>query len=397
MGTESFYSELPVVEKFIDVSLSAIYKELPSDWHVAVTDVKDSTKAIEQGRYKIVNLLGASSIIALLNLNKSFSFPFIFGGDGASICIPDQFLTQARESLIATKSMAKDLYDLELRVGIIPVWYIRECGYNVLVARYRISDNYIQAVFSGGGLQFAEDCIKDSKLGSQFSLQSTNADGSADYSGLECRWKNVPSAHEEIVTVIVQALDSSVDKRNKLYRKLIQKIEEIYGTDSTSHPLREQDLSMSLSENDLFGESDIQSYAKGNIFRMIYWIRIRWKVLIGKLFISTKHRTERTDWGQYKHQLVENTDYKKFDDKLRQVLSGTARQREELIAFLEELMHHRHLVYGLHTAASALITCLIFNYNDAHVHLVDADNGGYAVAASQLKNRLKEIIHDPST
>jgi Protein of unknown function (DUF3095) len=396
MGNESFYIDLPVVDNFIEVSDSTIYTELPSDWHVAITDVKDSTKAIEQGGYKIVNLLGASSIIALLNLKKSFSFPFIFGGDGASICIPDQFLTQARGSLIATQSMAKDLFDLELRAGIVPVWYIRQCGYNVLVARYRISKNYVQAVFSGGGLQFAEDCIKDSKLGSKFSLQSAVTNGTADFSGLECRWKNVPSAHGEIVTVIVQALDSSLENRNLMYRDLILKIEEIYGTGSVSHPLREQNLSMSLSENELFGESDIRSYAKGKYVRLLYWIKIRWNVLLGKYFMTIKYRTGHTDWGQYKHQLVENTDYKKFDDKLRQVLSGTIRQREELVAYLEKQLQIRNLVYGLHTADSALITCLIFNYNGAHVHLVDADNGGYAVAASQLKKRLKEIIPDLS-
>jgi hypothetical protein len=395
MGNDSFYSELPIIEKFIDVSDPAIYTELPSDWHVAITDVKDSTKAIEQGRYKIINLLGASSIIALLNLKKSFSFPFIFGGDGASICIPDLFLSKARESLIATQSMAKDLYALELRVGIVPVSYIRECGYNVLVARYRISDNFVQAVFSGGGLQFAEDCIKNPTLGSQFSLHSTNTNSSADFSGLECRWKHVPSSDGEIVTLIVQAIGASKEKRNLIYHELILKIEAIYGTDGASHPLRGQDLSMSLRERELRGESDIRSYKQAKYYRLLYWISIRWKVLIGKYFMSTKHRTRQTDWGQYKRQLIENTDFKKFDDKLRQVLSGTVRQREELVAFLEQQLQMRTLVYGLHTAASALITCLIFNYNGAHVHLVDADNGGYAVAASRLKKRFKEIFPDP--
>jgi hypothetical protein len=80
MSTETFYLDLPVIDNFIDVSKPEIYTGLPDDWQVVVTDVKDSTKAIEKGRYKEVNLLGASSIIAMLNLMKSFSLPFVFGG-----------------------------------------------------------------------------------------------------------------------------------------------------------------------------------------------------------------------------------------------------------------------------------------------------------------------------
>jgi hypothetical protein len=45
----------------------------------------------------------------------------------------------------------------------------------------------------------------------------------------------------------------------------------------------------------------------------------------------------------------------------------------------------------MHTAATALVTCLIFNYNGAHVHLVDSEDGGYAVAATHLKKQLKQL------
>jgi len=161
MSNESFYEKLTPIDNFVDISDPKIYTEMPDDWHIAVSDVKNSTELIRNGRYKDVNLIGASTIMALLNLKKSFSIPFIFGGDGACICIPESMVDEAKQSLLATKVMAKDLYGIEMRVGVVPIRFIREQGYNVLVAPCRLSKSFDQAAFSGGGLQFAEDCLKD--------------------------------------------------------------------------------------------------------------------------------------------------------------------------------------------------------------------------------------------
>jgi len=391
MNTETFYLDLPVIENFVDVSNPKIYAGLPDDWQVVVTDVKDSTKAIEKGGYKVVNLLGASSIIAMLNLMKSFSLPFVFGGDGATICLPPSLVERAKRSLVATKQMATEVYGMDLRVGIVPLRHIRQKGHDVLVARYRVSENFVQAVFSGGGLQFAEECIKDPSAGSEFRLEIGDAEPEADFSGLECRWQNVPSAHGEIVTLIVQAVGASVEQKNDTYRKVIWTIGNIYGTDAMCRPVHEQDLSMTLNEGQLSGESNIRSYGKGFLYRLWYWFKIRYGVITGWYLMKMKTETKNMQWGEYKNQVAANTDYKKFDDKLRQVLSGTGEQRERLIVYLDEKFQQRELVYGIHVASTALVTCLIFNYNGAHVHLVDSDNGGYAIAAIQMKKQLKQL------
>jgi hypothetical protein len=320
-------------------------------------------------------------IIAMLNLMKSFSLPFVFGGDGATVCLPASLVERARRSLVATKLMASEVYGLELRTGIVPLTHIRSSGHDVLVARYRVSENFVQAVFSGGGLQFAEECVKNPSGGAEFRLEVGDAEPEADFSGLECRWQNVPSPHGEIVTLIVQAVGKDSERNNTTYREVIHAIRDIYGTDAMCRPVREQDLSMTLKERQLLGESGVRSYGKGIPYRIWYWFKIRFGVT----------ETKKMKWGEYKSQLVANTDYKKFDDKLRQVLSGTEEQRRRLTAFLDERFQRRELAFGVHVAPTALITCLIFNYNGAHVHLVDSDNGGYAVAAIQLKRQLKKL------
>ena len=391
MNTDSFYESLPAIDRFADLSDMNIYSPLPDDWSVAVSDVKDSTGMIRQGKYKEVNLIGASTIMALMNLKKSFSIPFIFGGDGAAICIPQSLHQQTLQALLATKNMARDLHGIELRIGIIPVTYIREHGYDVLIARSRLSSSFTQAAFGGGGLQFAEECLKDPAASILFSIDDKIVESKGDFSGLECRWQNVPSAHEEIVSLIVQAVGTNNDERNHVYRDVLSVIHSIYGDDTQCNPVQEEMLNMSLSERSLAGESDIRSYTKGRSYRLWYWFKIRWNVLLGKFLMAVNYKTRTIEWGSYKKRLIQNTDFKKFDDKIRQVLSGSVAQRKQLELYLEQQLKEKKLVYGIHTASHALITCLLFNYSDAHVHLVDSDQGGYALAAVQLKDQLKNM------
>jgi hypothetical protein len=47
-------------------------------------------------------------------------------------------------------------------------------------------------------------------------------------------------------------------------------------------------------------------------------------------------------------------------------------------------------VYGLHTSKTALMTCLVFDRFGKQVHFVDGSNGGYTLAAKQLKTQLAE-------
>ena len=84
----SFYSDLPIFREFMGVADGNNYHDVPDDWLVVVSDIKGSTKAIESGRYKEVNILGGSSIIAVLNCIKNVEIPFVFGGDGESFVIP---------------------------------------------------------------------------------------------------------------------------------------------------------------------------------------------------------------------------------------------------------------------------------------------------------------------
>lgn len=97
--SRDFYSTLTPFKKFSDLTDSSHYRKVPDDWWVVITDVKGSTEAIANNRYKDVNLLGASSIIAALNTLKGRQIPFVFGGDGATLLVYESDIERIKPAL----------------------------------------------------------------------------------------------------------------------------------------------------------------------------------------------------------------------------------------------------------------------------------------------------------
>ena len=93
-------------------------------------------------------------------------------------------------------------------------------------------------------------------------------------------------------------------------------------------------------------------------------------------------------WQGYQDRLVETSDYKKFDDMLRMVLSGSEQQRQQLQQRLAQLYAKGNIVYGLHVSDRALMTCLVMDRFGQQVHFLDGADGGYTRAATMMKQQL---------
>src|ERR1700720_4883885 len=159
-GTDSFYGSIPVFRGFASLMDPALYSELPDDWTIGVADIVESTRAIAEARYKAVNMAGAAVIAAVTNALDGREFPFVFGGDGASFAVSPDDLARARDALAATAIWVKDDLDLVMRVALVPVAVVRAQGLDVRVARFGPSSNLSYAMFSGGGLGWAETAMK---------------------------------------------------------------------------------------------------------------------------------------------------------------------------------------------------------------------------------------------
>ena len=388
ISSENFYADLPILQNFADITYSENFHSIPNDWLVIITDVVDSTIAIEEGRYKDVNLLGACSIIVILNIVEDLEIPFIFGGDGASILIPSKFIYEAEQALSAVQKLAIDEFNLTLRIGLVPLQAITS-NYEIKIAKLCISENYNQAILIGGGISYATRLVKDKATTDLYSPKSGNAYSTADFSGLECRWKDIPTRHEEILSLIVYVTAPSQSQDDECYREVINQIERIYGKGIECHPVVSENLQLSFRGKTLLSETRVFKSSKNLLKQNLYLWKIRLINLIGLLLMKFGIKTGTFNWGGYKQLVLETTDYKKFDDALRMVVSGTTGQRKKLITYLEKKFKESRLVYGFHVSDRALMTCLVFERDGRQVHFVDGADGGYALAAKNMKERMK--------
>ena len=382
MPTRYFYSDLPVLTDFVQITNHDNFVAVPDDWLIVITDVVGSTRAIEQGRYKDVNLLGACSIVSVLNIADEVDVPFVFGGDGASLLIPPTLLGETTRSLRAIQTLAKEEFSLSLRVGIVPVWVAVNAGHPVDIAKLEISRNYRQAVFMGGGLTYATELIKNPATTDLYMLDLTSSSSPANLLGLECRWQDIPSRHGETVSLLVLAT------QNEEYRDVIEQIQLIYGAGDRHNPITRDHLSLSFSPITLSKETKVRASTNHWLSKLRYLIKIQFENLLGWIFMKFKLNVCGTDWSKYQDVVAAATDYRKFDDMLRMVIAGDALQRENLTDYLEQKYRSGKLVYGLHVSDRALLTCLVFDRNGRQVHFVDGADGGYAMAAKEMRARM---------
>ncbi|MEN9220807.1 MAG: DUF3095 domain-containing protein [Thermostichus sp. BF3_bins_97] len=381
----NFYEQLAVMESLREIANLEQFARIPEDWWVVITDIRGSTEAIAAGQYKAVNLIAAASIVAVLNGAGAVGIPFVFGGDGASLAIPANLLEPTRQALVATQLLAAQAFQLDLRVALVPVAVIHQSPYEVRVAKLRVSPEYTQAIFIGGGLKFAEALIKDPRTAPQFAVQRPpGSEPQADYSGLECRWQDIRSPYGETLSLLISATSPDERQSTLIYQEVLEQIERIYGAGSQRRPVNLQSLHLTFQDRLLQLETLVHQGRESPLVQAWYRLRLKLENLLGWCLI----RLRLGVWGKYPQLVVSATDFEKLDDLLRMVIAISPEQRQQLTDYLETRYRQGELVYGIHISDRALLTCLVFERDGRQVHFVDGADGGYALAARDLKARL---------
>ena len=381
---DTFYEDLSPISRFADLVSVAAYTAVPPSWTVVISDVQGSTAAVQAGRYRDVNYVGAASIAAVLNATDQADVPFVFGGDGATLALPPGLLDRALAALATLQAHARDRLDLGLRVGVVPVTEILDAGRTLSIARLQVSPNYAQALFRGDGLAWAEDRIKAPATAARYASSAAPSERDDPYAGLECRWQDIPSPNGETVSLLVEAVGDDPDA---IYREVLPIIEEIYGAENAGHPVALDRLRLSAEPGRFDPEVRLRRPHDGLRYRAELWLRN----LLGRVLIRRGAKTSETDWEQYPRLLRGATDYRKFDGVLRMVLAGGPGQRRQLEAALEARYQAGEVAYGLHVSDRAVMTCLVYERMGRQVHFVDGAGGGYTAAAVPFKRRLKEL------
>ncbi|MDA1372107.1 MAG: DUF3095 domain-containing protein [Proteobacteria bacterium] len=388
MDTAEFYSKLGSFTDFLDVTDQDYFWTLPDDWLLVVADVSNSTEAVSKGELKAVNIVGVSVITAIRNIVAPLEIPYIFGGDGASLCIPGKFREPTVSALLATRAMAKQQFDLDLRVGIVSLEEIARNNLEVRIAKQRISSHYCQAAFSGGGIEYAESLLKSASEVLP-GIDSQLANHTANYAGLECRWNQVDSMYGETIAVIIRATTATQAGDALVYQQVLNTIDSIYGEAEKCRPVHSSRLKTTYNRHGLNYEARIHSARVNRPASAKYYWEVVFRNLLGWLLMTFRIRASGVRWGNYKQDLVTHTDFRKFDGTLRQVISGTRSQREQLAGYLEALHQEGQCRFGIHVSNAALITCMIDSRDGEHYHFVDGAGGGYTLAAEAMKRQLE--------
>lgn len=383
---EAFLRELPEISEFNQLFDTQRYAPVPRSALIVLTDVRGSTSAIEAGRYRDVNALGVASIIAVCNAMRDLELPYVFGGDGATLIIPRGRRLAAERALRGVRKMAQSAFDLELRTSIVPVADLMANGHVARVARYRPSPHTWLAAFSGTAFSQAERWAKEGASGQRYEV---NAEGEseASFEGFECRWQPLGSRRGNTVSLLVMALSSDEAARAQTYRDVLRAFDRIVDAPQCS-PVSTARLTFSGFWGDYSVEARIRAQGKAGPGYDAALRGARQQTLIGRLLGTFGLSAGGFNGARYKSELVANSDFRKFDETLRMVVDLNRAEQYRLESRLAAEHRAGRLAYGMHKSPAALITCLVRSYQGDHVHFVDGSDGGYALAAKQLKEQL---------
>jgi DUF3095 family protein len=375
-SSDRFYGSIPVFHGFGSLMDPALYSPLPDDWSIGVADIVESTKAIAQARYKAVNMAGAAVIAAVTNALEGREFPFVFGGDGASFAVSPDDLERARDALAATANWVRDDLNLAMRVALIPVAAIRAQGLDVRVARFGPSPNLSYAMFSGGGLGWAEAAMKRG----EFAVPVAPSGTQPDLTGLSCRFEEIPSARGVILSVLVMP---TAGADPAAFRKLIEDIIAVVEhSPDAGRPVPPGGPALRWPPAGV--EFEARAARGGPLFmrRAFVLANTLFAYLVMRFGISVGGFVPKT----YVKEVVENSDFRKYDDGLRMILDCTVELERALTQRLARAASTGIARYGLHRQDAAMMTCFAPSVTRSdHVHFIDGARGGYASAATALK------------
>jgi len=374
-STQGYYANLPRTDDFDSLTDPKRYVPLPEDWVVGVADIVGSTDEITRGRYKIVNTVGAAVISAQINAANGAPLPFVFGGDGAGFAVwPTQRLA-AERALDAVRRWAREEFGIELRVAMTRVCDVRAAGRDVRVARYAPNDEVDYAMFSGGGLAWAEEEMKAGKLSVP---EGVAGDTPPDLAGLSCRWSNVKSERGAILSLVIEPQDGVPEE---CFAKIAEAVVAASGADPRGlHPVPRSGPSARFPPPGMTIEARVRQTGP-------YLVRLG-ALLVENALIWALMKTRgigNFDTKVYRAEVAQNADFRKFDDGLKMTLDCDAQTQSRIEGILRKAKAAGMVRFGMHAQSEAMMTCLVPSATQSnHMHFVDGAAGGYAQAAARL-------------
>lgn len=375
-----FFDTLPVSDRFDDMADAARFRDLPDDWLIGLADVAGSTALVAQGRYKTVNMVGAAVIAAMKNALPGQAFPFVFAGDGASFAVWPGAADDARAALAALVRWADEAFGIRLRAALVPARDAAAAGRPVRVARFAASPTADYAMFSGGGLAWAEARMK----AGDYAVPPAPPGPQPDLTGLSCRWAHMKSRNGTILSLVARpdedadpaAFATAVAEVAAVTRRLVR----------DGHPAPEDGPPAKWPAAAAGVEAQAAGRGAGFAARFPILVQMALAWVILRLGLRMGLTIGGFDPAHYTRMVSANADFRKLDDGLKMTIDIDPATRAALVAVLDAARARGVLRYGLSEQNAAMMTCIVPSaMADDHVHFIDGAAGGYTAAAALLR------------
>ncbi len=383
MGNENFYRDIKALKLSVtDVLQPQYFFNVPDDWYIIIADIQNSTEAVASGRHNDVNLVAAGSLIAALNIAKqnNIEIPFFFSGDGGTLLAPEELVSSIMTGLLVHNENSIKNFGLYMHIGSVSIKNILSNGSTVKISKVEIGLGLHKAIIIGNGLKSAEQQIKHS-----INPENENAKYDLDMTGLECRWDKVkpPNVENEIVCYLIESTHQ--EKQVEVYRNVLRKMDEIYGSLVIRSPLAPNRLKLLLN----LQKAQKEMLIKYGRWKIDYLISSFFKTLLGLFYFRNNLKLGNIQGRDYLLQLIANADTLTIDGRINTIISGQQNKRTQMLEYLAAKEAEGSLVYGYHISKESVMTCYIENMDSNHIHFVDGSDGGYTEAAKLLKRKLR--------
>lgn len=376
-----------MLRRIVDFEQQALdlshYQQLPDDWYIAVADVVGSTQLASVGRDKDVNFIaGAAMAVLTPALATDDELAAIqFGGDGVLAAVPGRKHAAIRSLLAALAYWAGDVFNIGLRIGMVPVQALNQSGLKTYASLQMVSEQHAFGLFLGEGIQAADDWVKQDP---QWHIQPEQGP-LPGLENLSCRWHPIPSHRGTILSIIIDPLvegDAGVAALDSLLRDL--------------HSIAPGEVASPLGRLDQLTPPAVPSWrsvsrelkipqSSGRFKRLllaymgsfILWLAWRFGGKLGAV-----------DAKRYLNSLLKRSDFRKQAGGPRMVLDLTPEEVTRILVLLDAAETRGEIVYGTAASKASTLTCLVGDFQaDDHIHFIDGQALGFWRASEVLKEK----------
>ncbi|KAI2506466.1 Protein of unknown function (DUF3095) [Fragilaria crotonensis] len=208
---------------------------------------------------------------------------------------------------------------------------------------------------------------------------------------LMCRWNTIPSQLGCVMTILVY---DNPNVAGNVYDEVLAEIDAILNPSAhgrvrnAGNPVNTEGLQFKTFREIL--EYERRFYL--SVWSFAFIARVAEILLSVIIFRLGYCKRVIVDGPHYKVSQRTYADFRKFDDMLRMVLDCTKDQARAIEFMLHDKhLHGLRLFYGVFHSSHSIMTCLVESATDGnHIHYMDGEGGGYAMAGKQLREQLRE-------